>query len=1400
MSPSSSDITAVIQEAFDSAVASYRAGRFEEAEALYRAILQLDPQHANTNYNLGLLAVQFNRAPEALHFLQAALAANPKEEKFWLSCLEVLESAGETGAARQMLTLSRTHGLQLRGDLIDRIDVSATHQAPKQVPTQTEKNAKESRMPTATELAALNKAFLTQDYTTLEKLGNSVTAACPDSPVGWKALSLAYYNTNRIEQALVPTQKIIELEPEDAQAHANLGLLYMKLRRLPEAEACLLHAIARAPNVADTHTNLGNVRRDQNRQEEAEICYRRALVLDPKQAVAYSNLGVLQLERGEFRESEGLFRKAIALDEKNTNTHGGLATALVKLGRLEEAEKVARRAIAVQPDNILAYDLLLFLLNYTHTNKSREAVEIARRYGKLAPSKVGERYRAWNCDPAPQRLKVGIVSGDLNNHPISFFIEALLQHMDPNRVTVIAYASMPAFKYDQITERIMPLFSAWNNIHLLSYEQAAQRIHADGIHVLLDLSGHTTDNRLPVFCMKPAPAQASWLGYFATTGVAEMDWFIGDPWLCPPQEEIDFTEKVWRLPQTWLCFTPPPVEIAATELPALKNGYVTFGCFNNLNKMSDAVVAVWSDVLKRVPTSKLLLKAPQLREDDMIATTLGRFAAHGIGAERLILEGPSPRAAYFAAYGKVDLCLDPFPYPGGTTSVEALWASVPVLTLRGNRFLSHLGESIAHNAGLPDWIAANKEAYVAKAAQFAADLPALSALRAELRERMLASPLLDAPRFARDFTDMLWAMWEEKSGAAPSTPPQKKNTKEPSPGEIGRLQQLFRKQRFAELEKKGHATVRQYPQAVAGWKALSLAQYHLSKFDAALTSTRQLLELLPNEASSHLRLGLIHIGLQQPHEAEIAFLYALALDSRLADAHLNLGYIRRQQGRIDEAADCYRQAIAIDPSMAGAQANLGAILLEQRDFRSAETAFRAALALDAKDETALLGLASTLSNLGELAEAETLARCLIDLNPKNAAAYSTLLFILNYGRSVDSAEALALAQRYGAMLTKTIKQRYTSWNNDAVPKRLKIGLVSGDLYNHPVGYFLEGLLREIAPDRLEIIAYSNRPAHREDAMSQRLRTHCTAWKTINEFDDDAAAALIHTDGIHILLDLAGHTGNSRLPVFARKPAPIQAAWLGYFATTGVEQIDYLIGDPNVCPPGEMGHFTETVWHLPETYLCFTPPEIEVPVSPLPAQQNGYITFGCFNNIGKYTDAVITLWSTILKCVPNSRLLLKSKQLGDALAHKQLHSRFALHGIAGNQLMLEGPSPRKDYLAAHNRIDVALDPFPYPGGTTSVEALWMGVPVLTLSGNSMLSHAGENIMRNLGLPEWIAVNEADYLAKATVFASNPPGLAMLRTELRERALLSPIFNAKAFARHFEQALWGMWSARSVTEST
>ena len=297
--------------------------------------------------------------------------------------------------------------------------------------------------------------------------------------------------------------------------------------------------------------------------------------------------------------------------------------------------------------------------------------------------------------------------------------------------------------------------------------------------------------------------------------------------------------------------------------------------------------------------------------------------------------------------------------------------------------------------------------------------------------------------------------------------------------------------------------------------------------------------------------------------------------------------------------------------------------------------------------------------------------------------------------------------------------------------------------------------------------------------------------TFYGISDDRLAQLIHEDGIDILIDLSGHTGDNRLPMFAWKPAPVQVTWLGYFATTGVAAIDYLIADPWTLPESEESSFSETIWRVPETRLCFTPPAILLNVTPPPVLANGHITFGCFNNLTKMNERVVALWARILAAIPNSRLYLKARALGEAAVQQSVMKRFAEHGIDPQRLTLETYVPRANYLEAYNQIDIALDPFPYTGGTTTVEALWMGVPVLTLAGRQFLARQGVGLLMNAGLPEWVASDQDDYLSRAVAHASDTQGLASLRAGLRQQVLASPIFDASRFARHFEAALRGMW---------
>ena len=260
------------------------------------------------------------------------------------------------------------------------------------------------------------------------------------------------------------------------------------------------------------------------------------------------------------------------------------------------------------------------------------------------------------------------------------------------------------------------------------------------------------------------------------------------------------------------------------------------------------------------------------------------------------------------------------------------------------------------------------------------------------------------------------------------------------------------------------------------------------------------------------------------------------------------------------------------------------------------------------------------------------------------------------------------------------------------------------------GYFLESFLGEVDRRHVALIAYPT--INKTDDLTERIRPYFSKWQPLVGLSDEEAAKRIHEDGVHILIDLAGHTAGNRLPVFAYKPAPVQVTWLGYFATTGVKEIDYILGDPYVTPEREADHFVEKIWALPETYCCFSPPVGAPEVNPLPALSNGYVTFGCFNNLAKVNERVIELWGRVLQAVPGSKLMLKTKALADEAVRKRITEQFQAQGVAPDRLILEGPAPRVELLGAYGRVDIALDPFPYPGGTTSAEALWMGVPVLT----------------------------------------------------------------------------------------
>jgi len=603
-------------------------------------------------------------------------------------------------------------------------------------------------------------------------------------------LGLAHQALGDLDLALARFDEALALAPQIANVHLNRGLV-LKLRgNVAESELALRRALEIEPDNAETLNQFGVVLQQQGKLAAAADQYRRAITLRPDLPGAYGNLGLTLFELDRVPEAIDMYRRGLAVRPLAT-THDNLGIALQRVGAIDEAIEQYQMALAIDPDNlntrcnlgaaladgrgplpaiaayrdilaikpdhIVTHSNLLFNLSYDGTTTPEEYLVEARRLEEKLSREVLPRLP---LGTRPRPLRVGFVSGDLRGHPVGYFLEGVIDGMDHERFELFAYSTSPT--EDALTQRLKRKFSGWRLIKMLTDEQSARAIRDDRIDVLVDLAGHTGLNRLPVFAWRPAPVQVSWLGYFASTGLRCMDFILADPWCVPVGTESAFTEQVWRLPDTRLCFTPPADDAApvVADLPALANGYVTFGCFQRMPKVNDKVMALWGRVFERMPTARLLLKSQQLARPSFVEQTLARLAEVGISANRVIAQPPSGRLDYLAAHAKVDIILDTFPYTGGTTTCEALWMGVPTLTLAGRSMLERQGVAMMSSAGLPDWVAQTPDEYVDKAVEFAMATDELARLRRRLREHVRGSPMFDTRRFVAHFQDALEGMWD----------------------------------------------------------------------------------------------------------------------------------------------------------------------------------------------------------------------------------------------------------------------------------------------------------------------------------------------------------------------------------------------------------------------------------------------------------------------------------------------------------------------------------------------------------------------------------------------------------------------------------------------------------------
>ncbi|MFA5238952.1 MAG: hypothetical protein WC476_04480 [Phycisphaerae bacterium] len=524
--------------------------------------------------------------------------------------------------------------------------------------------------------------------------------------------------------------------------------------------------------------------------------------------------------------------------------------------------------------------------------------------------------------------------------------------------------------------------------------------------------------------------------------------------------------------------------------------------------------------------------------------------------------------------------------------------------------------------------------------------------------------------------------------------------------------------------------------------------------DRAIEAVRSMAENDRSKAVIMYDLAKALCGIGQFEKAEVWFKKILKWGPN-ASVYNQLAIVYKNQGHLSKTVEYLKKGIQTDPTYVSLWGNLGVDLIQT----------------------------------GQIEEAIAASRKAVEMSPGNAVFHSNLLFNMHYLIDIDFQALFNEHKRWGQIHAPANKAGTIHDNNPDPDRRLRIGYVSPDFREHSVASFFEPLLDGHNRKVVEVYGYGN--VERPDNVTRRLRGKFDDYRNIRGTEDEKAAKLIEADKIDILVDLAGHTAGNRLSVLARRPAPIQVTYLGYPDTTGTEQVDYRLTDKWADSPESEKFCTEELIYLPEGFLCYRPAYHTSVVSELPANKNGYVTFGSFNNNCKINPFIIGLWAKILKNNDNSRLLLKFKAGGDQEVREHYYHQFELFGISRDRVEIHGWKRQVEYLELYRNMDIALDTYPYNGTTTTCEAMWMGVPTISLTGKHHVSRVGLSILSGIGLEFFTASTPQEYIAKATALATKPEALAKIRGSMRQRMLASPLCDVKAFACGVEDAYRKMW---------
>jgi protein O-GlcNAc transferase len=778
---------------FQSAVQHHQAGRFAEAEKIYRQIIAANPKHSDSIHLLGVLAYQTGNPQEAVRLISRAVEIAPNRPEYFGNLGLVLAAVGKLDEAAHALNRAATlrpnypeaHNnlgtvlaaqkqfdkaikhyevaIALRGDYAEALNnlAMANHEMGRREPAiAAYRKAIAARPQFPEALCNLGNALreIGQADEAIDMLRQAI-ALRPTFPQAFYNLGLALRENKRISESITAYRSALAADKTMAEAWNNLGNSLKDVGEREEAAAAYRQCIALKPSFPEAHANLAAILREEGRVDEAIDEFNAAIKLRPNFAEALAGLGTAYRQKNRMDESAAALQQAIRIRPDFAEAHAELGTTLKEIGRLRDAIAACRRAVELKNDLIAADCNMMMMVHYS---EDHDAAAIKRELQGWEKRHIPDPDRAISAvsnDRDPNRkLRIGYVSADFRDHVVGRNLLPLIQEHDRANFEIYCYSNTP--RADDYTARFKTAANQWRDIRGVADEATEQMIRQDAIDILIDLSGHTAHNRLPLFARKPAPVQATFGGYPGGTGLRAMDYHIGDPYLDPVgRTENHYVEKIIRLADSFWCYDPeamqlnpgPPLE----PLPALKNGFFTFGCLNNL---SEGALRLWGRVLSTAEGSRMLMHAPEGLARKRIIELLG------VDAARIDFVGYQPRMDYMASYSRIDLGLDSFPYCGHTTSLDSLWMGVPMVTLPGETAASRAGLSHLTNLGLTEFVAKDPEDFVRIAVGFAEDSPKLAEIRASLRQRMLDSVLTDRKRFARNLESVYRQMWKNYCG------------------------------------------------------------------------------------------------------------------------------------------------------------------------------------------------------------------------------------------------------------------------------------------------------------------------------------------------------------------------------------------------------------------------------------------------------------------------------------------------------------------------------------------------------------------------------------------------------------------------------------------------------------